>query len=103
MEKLWTTAEAAHYLGVAEGDVEQLVRDGKLTGYRLGGKFLRFAPSQVESLKGTVRPQPAAVKAIIPGAEPDTHSVREFFYFYDFYVISAALFAVLMIYLIAAG
>ncbi len=55
MEKLWTTAEAAQYLGITEVDVEQLVREGKLTGYKLGGQFLRFRPNQVEELKGAIR------------------------------------------------
>ncbi len=103
MEKLWTTAEVAHYLGIDEGDVEQLVRDGKLTGYKLGGKFLRFAPSQIESLKGTVRVQPTAAQPALHRTGSGVHSLQEFLYFYDFYVISAALLAVLVIYLVAAG
>jgi len=101
MDKLWTTAEVARYLGISEGDVEQLVRDGKLTGYKLGGQFLRFAPSQVESLKGAIRP--LAGKPAVHPAGSGLHTLQEFLYFYDFYVISAALLTVLVIYLIAAG
>ena len=104
MEKLWTTAEVARYLGIDEGDVEQLVREGKLTGYKLGGKFLRFTPSQVEALKGTIRIEPAAGQTALRDAgSGGVHSLQEFLYFYDFYVISAALLAVLVIYLIATG
>ena len=57
MEKLWTTGEVARYLGVNEVDVEHLVRQGRLTGYKLGGQFLRFRPDQVEALKRDLRPQ----------------------------------------------
>ena len=103
MEKLWTTAEVARYLGIQEGDVEQLVRNGKLTGYKLGGKFLRFTPAQVESLKGTVRVAPTVSQPPRRRRGASGASLQEFLYFYDFYVIAATLFAVLVVYLIAAS
>ena len=55
MEKLWTTSEVAAFLGIEETEVERLVQDGKLTGYKLGGQFLRFRPDQVESLDMSLR------------------------------------------------
>ncbi len=104
MEKLWTTAEAAQFLGITEVDVEQLVREGKLTGYKLGGQFLRFRPSQVEALKGTIRFRPNK-KIKKPHAEPvsKVRHLKEFIYFYDFYLVSVVLLAVLVVYLIAAS
>ena len=102
MEKLWTTTEAAACLGVSEAEVEQFVKDGKLTGYRLGGRFLRFRPDQVEALCSQIAPAPAV--AISPAEEvlKDSwwESVVDFWYFYDFYVFSAALLAALGGYLI---
>lgn len=105
MEKLWTTSEAARYLGVDEVDVEQLVREGKLTGYKLGGQFLRFRPSQVEALKGTIRfrPNPSAGKRAAREPVSWVGRAKEFFYFYDFYVVAAVLLAVLVVYLIASS
>lgn len=103
MEKLWTTAEVAQFLGIQELDVEQLVREGKLTGYKLGGQFLRFRPDQVEALKGTIRFRSNPTKPPAQGKDPWFQQVRDFLYFYDFYVVSAALLAVLAIYLIASG
>lgn len=101
MEKLWTTSEAAQCLGINERDVEALVRQGTLTGYKLGGQFLRFRPDHVEALKGAIRVPPAAAgKGSRNGWLPH---VRDFFYFYDFYLVSAALLAVLVIYLVASG
>ena len=102
MEKLWTTAEVARFLGVNEVDVEQLVQQGKLTGYKLGGQFLRFRPDQVEKLKGALRFRLSTTK---PAARKDPWitQVRDFVYFFDFYIASASLLAVLVIYLIVSG
>lgn len=104
MEKLWTTAEVARYLGIAEVDVEQLVREGKLTGYKLGGQFLRFRPNQVEELKGAIRfRQPGKTRKASARAVTPWGLFKEFFYYYDFYVVSALLLAVLIVYLVAAS
>ena len=103
MEKLWTTGEAARCLGIEEIDVEELVKQGKLIGYKLGGRFLRFRPDQVEALKGAVQLQRPIGRPA--GASPSTWytSMREFVYFYDFYLVSATCLVVLVGYLIAAG
>ena len=102
MEKLWTTSEVAEYLGIYEVDVEQLVKEGKLTGYKLGGQFLRFRPNQVEALKGTIRFRRNSAKTAGRDRTSWTGHVRDFVYFYDFYVMSATLLAVLVVYLIAS-
>lgn len=102
MEKLWTTAEVARFLGVADVDVEQLVRQGALTGYKLGGQFLRFRPDQVEALKGATAFRANRQKAAGPRKRSWWLSARDFFYFYDFYLVSALCLAILVIYLIAS-
>ena len=102
MEKLWTTSEAAQCLGITEVDVEELVRHGKLTGYKLGGQFLRFRPSQVEELKGQIRFRPNSGKRTAQGADPWMRTMRDFLYFYDFYLVSATCLAILIVYLIAS-
>jgi len=103
MEKLWTTDEVARFLGVSDIDVEQLVREGKLTGYKLGGQFLRFRPDQVETVKATMRfRHGGAARARHPEASR-IQRLREFLYFYDFYLISAGLLAVLAVYLMVSG
>lgn len=97
MEKLWTTEETARFLGVSEADVEQLVRQGQLTAYKLGGQFLRFRPSQVESLRGRVRPGPQHRHG-----QGGWQQLRDFVYFYDFYLVSVTCLAVVVVYLIAS-
>lgn len=103
MEKLWTTTEVARYLKVREQDVEQLVHEGKLTGYKLGGKFLRFRPDQVQGLKGVIQPRSEQDIASAVPVEPWQAKLREALYFYDFYLLSAVLLASVLIYLIASG
>ncbi len=101
MEKLWTTSEVAEFLGINEVDVEQLVKEGKLTGYKLGGQFLRFRPDQVQALKQEIRFRPSPKRSAVEPKPSWVKRMREFVYFYDFYVVSASLLAVLVIYLIA--
>ena len=103
MEKLWTTTEVAQFLGIAEGAVEQLVRSGHLTGYKLGGQFLRFRPDQVEALKGRGAFQLPTDSSVVRHTNGWLAQVGDFFYFYDFYVVSASLLAFLLVYLIVSG
>lgn len=103
MEKLWTTAEVAKFLGISDVDVEQLVREGKLTGYKLGGQFLRFRPDQAEALKSSMRFRQASEAKTAPVRDSWLQQTMDFLYFYDFYVVSASLLAVLIIYLIAVS
>ncbi len=103
MEKLWTTSEVAKCLGIPDGEVQRLVQQGELTGYKLGGQFLRFRPEQVQQLKGKLRvrsavPQPSRPKKLL-----SLVPVRDFLYFNDFYIVSAMLLALLVVYLIASG
>ena len=99
MEKLWTTEESARWLGISEADVEQLVRQGQLTAYKLGGQFLRFRPGQVQLLKGRVQlgSRPASRRG-----QGWWQQARDFVYFYDFYLVSATCLAMLVVYLIAS-
>lgn len=115
MEKLWTTTEVAKYLGLSEEDVERLALEGTLTGYKLGGEFLRFRPDQVKRLQerlGGRRPAEASATTGKPpspaarsatGAASWQERVRDFLYFYDFYLLSFLLLIGVMIYLMSSG
>ena len=111
MEKLWTTAEAAQYLGVSEEEVERLVRSGRLAGHRLGGQFLRFNPDDVKTLKllqaetaPKVPPTSVGVGGVatVPPT-PWQERVGDFLYFNDLYLISAGLLVGLVMYLLIAS
>jgi excisionase family DNA binding protein len=103
MEKLWTTSEVAKCLGIGETDVDQLVRDGKLTGYKLGGQFLRFRPDEVKQLKAHVTPRPEGAVATALEPRRGLERVRDFFYFYDFYLLSFVLLIGLILYVMSSG
>ena len=103
MEKLWTTTEVAQYLGVSEADVEQLARAGQLTGYKLGGKFLRFKPDQVKGLKMSVMPRSQGAVVAADSSAPWQERIRDFVYFYDFYIFSALLLIGLVYYLLVSS
>jgi len=105
MEKLWTTAEVAEFLGISEPEVEALVREGRLTGYKLGGKFLRFQPEQVTALKQHVAPaQPGSLVASPrPAGSSWRARLREAVYFYDLYLLAGVLLLGVFLYLIVAG
>lgn len=100
MEKLWTITEVARFLGIQEEGVEQLVREGLLIGYKLGGQFLRFRPSQVEAVKGTFHtPSQVDRRRGRQSGLVWAERLREFVYFYDFYLVSATLLAAMVVYL----
>lgn len=80
-EKLLTAAEVAKYLSIPEKEVDRLVADGRLTGYKIGGTFLRFKPEQVEALRRIYPWDKGRV----------TDRLADFFYFNDFYILSAVL------------
>ena len=103
MEKLWTIVEVARCLNITEDDVKQLVRQGQLTGYKLGGQFLRFRPEQVEALKGHVTARPSVSVAPAPAALSWAARLHDGFYFYDFYLISGGLLVVLFVYLVISN
>ena len=84
-----------------ETDVEQLVRAGRLIGYRLGGQFLRFRPDQVKTIQASVKPRPKDAVAAA-GVIPVQERVADFVYFNDFYLLSGLLLIGLAVYLITA-
>ncbi len=102
MEKLWTTTEVARFLAVSEDDVSRLVKDGRLTGYKLAGQFLRFKPEQVQTLKGRGLSASRAPAVAAPSPTRWMERVRNFVYFYDFYLLSFLLLTAVVLYLISA-
>ena len=50
-EGLLTEEEVRSYLQVDPHQVEQLIRRGKLTAYRVGGSFVRYRKDEVMALR----------------------------------------------------
>lgn len=88
-EKLLTIREVAALLGLTEKQVIDLAEEGKIPAYKVGGVYLRFKREQVEEYR----------KGIKTGPKPQTKigdSIADFFYFNDFYLVSALVIAVLV-------
>lgn len=89
-EKLLTVRDTSILLEVSEKDVLDLAEKGIIPAYKVGGVYLRFKKEQVDEYrkahhqahhrksqgKESVRPQ---------------DKIRDFLYFYDFYILATIL------------
>jgi len=103
-EKLLTLKELSEYLNIPEDDIENLVDAGVIPAYRIGGSFLRFRKEQIDAIRNEIRmkttgmrpPQKTATVEKTAGKPPETrnsfaNSIRDFFYFNDFYILCLVL------------
>ena len=90
-------------MGVTVAEVEQLVLEGRLTAYRLGGKYLRFRPEQVARAQAALRAPAASAASPLPSIDATLSAadelpytwgerLRDFVYFNDFYFFAVGLF-----------
>ena len=94
-EKLLTLEEAARRLGIKPDDVEQMIQQGRLESFRLGGHLLRVRLGDVERLAGTTsagRHQSSRSVGVSrrgrTGMGRLWDRVLDFFYFNDFYLVA---------------
>ena len=78
MDELWDVKTAASHLGLSTRTVYQFVRDGRIPGIRVGGRW-RFRQSDLDSwlqsdARGTGRTSPIPV----PPAVPDAAALADF-------------------------
>ncbi len=124
-EKLISIREVADYLKISEEEVKRLVDAGEIPAYKIGDTFLRFRKEQIDAIRSDIseieakEPERAKItldqkgKAVHPytdlekaikRAEPSirrydytaSERMRDFFYFNDFYILSALLIVFLM-------
>jgi excisionase family DNA binding protein len=91
-EKLITTREASQLLGISEQDVLSLITSGQLNCIKVGGEYIRFRKKDIISIKDVVRKKYQAVS----GNSRLHENIREFFHFYDFYIISVSIIVALL-------
>ena len=92
-EKLLTIREVAYSLGASEKEVIELTERGEIPAYKVGGLYLRFQKDQIEQYKHTLLSVKSQQKVISPRGE----RLWDFFYFYDFYIISAVIIVALLV------
>ena len=84
--------ETAQILGVSEKKVMDLIEEKKLLAYRIANQFLRLKKSDVLN----VRNSGAVVAETTQAPYTDSEKVKDFFYFNDFYLVSAFIIIVLL-------
>lgn len=82
--------EAANFLETSEQGIKDLVKEGRLTAYQIGGMYLRFKQDELEDFKNNIQ-------AHLPYKRPGRSglsfygNVGDFIYFNDFYIIAILL------------
>ena len=93
-EGLLTEEEVKSYLKVDPDSVQQLIRQGKLTAYRIGGSYVRYRKDEVMALKsGRKFKLPDQLKRGF------FDKVRDFWNFYSVYILLSIAIALLIVYL----
>jgi excisionase family DNA binding protein len=91
-QKLITTREVSHELGVSEKEIIQLAQNNNIPHFRIGGEFLRFKKEDIIKIKPKIRKK--------YGLEDDSRNLRnkikEFLYFNDFYIGSTIIITLLL-------
>lgn len=103
-DKFISVEEACQLLETSGDEVQQLVRDGKLTAFKIGERYLRFRKDQVSEIKAKWRinrnlfPDASSAQAhvLIAGKPSRLERIRDFFYFNDFYIVSSVIIATLL-------
>jgi excisionase family DNA binding protein len=94
-QKLLTVRDVAMLLGVSEREVLDLAENGTIPAYKIGGVYLRFKREQVEDYKVKQKPDKNHQVKKVPFGE----RFSDFFYYYDFYILSCIL-VLLMLFVI---
>ncbi len=112
-EKLLTLQELSLYLGIKENKIMNMVEQGVVSAYHLGGEYLRFRKDQIDAISTEInskvsdddrigveemRTKVTGHRRVRAGMAKNSFfdSVVDFFYFYDFYLISFLLIAALV-------
>ena len=96
-EGLITEEEVKSYLKIDSPEIEQLIRRGKLTAYRVGGSFVRYRKDEVIAIR-------SGRKFRLPDQFERNwfDKVRDFSNFYGIYILLTILVLTLTIYFVQA-
>ncbi len=96
-EGLITEEEVKSYLKVDSPEIDQLIRRGKLTAYRVGGSFVRYRKDEVIAIR-------SGRKFRLPDQFERSwfDKVRDFLNFHGIYIFLTILIVALTIYFVQA-
>ena len=97
MDGLITEEEVKSYLKIDLPEIEQLIRRGKLSAYRVGGSFVRYRKDEVIALR-------SGKKFRLPDQLEQSwfDKAKDFVSFHSIYILLAILIALLVVYFIQA-
>ena len=91
-EKLLSTREVSHILGISEKDIIELADANLLPHFKVAGEFLRFRRDDILKVKETIKKKYSLPHKKFHRKE----RFRDFIYFNDFYIVSTALIIALL-------
>lgn len=95
MNSMLTLEEVKNFLQVSQDEIENLLKNGRLNAYKIGGSYIRFRKEEVMTLRQ--ERQPAKSRS---GSRGFFSRIADLWRFNNFYIVSAVLLGVL-IFLIA--
>ena len=84
--------EASQILGISEKKIMDLVDNHKLQAYRIADQFLRLKKEEVLGLRNTG----TVANETIQHPYTQSEHLQDFFYYNDFYMISACIIVILL-------
>lgn len=102
-ERLLTVKEVSEILGISENKVSELVQRNEIPAYKIGGIYLRFKREQIEKLKGKLRDTFTKLQESEKSQRDEytlSQKIKDFFYFYDFYILCSLIILILLILII---
>lgn len=99
-DKLITIKEVSEILGISEDEIKEFIEKGHLPAYKIGGIHLRFKREEIEKLKdkfSTGGRKNKTSNLRIKNNQTFSQKIKEFFYFYDFYILCFLIITLLLI------
>ena len=91
-EKLLSTREVSRVLKIPESQIIELAKNNIIPHFKVAGEFLRFKKEDMLRIKPVIKK-----KYNVPEKNGlHLEKVKEFFYFYDFYLVSVAIIILLL-------
>ncbi|MBF0217067.1 MAG: excisionase family DNA-binding protein [Candidatus Omnitrophica bacterium] len=106
MDKLLTLEELSYYLGVKEDRLVKLIEKGVISGYQIGGEFLRFRKDQIDAIRHEInsrvrdsdritvkehRKSLTNKRKVVGEKDNFFDRIADFIYFKDFYIITGVI------------
>ena len=117
--KLMALKELSEYLNISEQEIIGLVDLNVIVAYKIGGELLRFRKEQIDAIRAEIDARIMDVSNNLPaedgsssveeriqaiGKERITNSfsdrLKDFLYFNDFYILSAGLIILLVLFIV---